>query len=117
MDRRFTVLLLLGGATYAFLLYCHDPEGGGFLECPFHGLTGLLCPGCGAQRSLHDLMHLRFGQAFGHNPLLVLSMPLLAVQWSWSRWMGNGRPLASRNWVVLAWAVMVIGFGVVRNLG
>ena len=42
-----------------------------FLPCPFHWLTNLYCPGCGAQRAMHDLLHGRFGEAFGHNAALV----------------------------------------------
>ena len=97
-------------------LFLHDPEGGGFLSCPFRVLTGLLCPGCGSQRGLHDLMHLRVADAFSHNQLLVLSIPLLGLQWGWSRWFLRERPLASRNWVVFSWAALIIVFSVWRNL-
>lgn len=97
-------------------LYYHDPEKGGFLSCPFRLLTGLLCPGCGSQRALHDLLHLRLPEAFAHNALLVLSVPLLGVQWGFGLVFPTAKPLSARNWVVLSWGILVILWGVVRNL-
>ena len=116
MSRTLRAVLLLGGLVYAAHLFLHDPEGGGFLPCPFRTLTGLLCPGCGSQRALHDLLHGRLGEALGHNGLLVMSVPLLGVQWGWSRWMSPERPLHTRNAVVYGWALLCVGFGIGRNL-
>ncbi|MEZ4740333.1 MAG: DUF2752 domain-containing protein [Flavobacteriales bacterium] len=97
-------------------LYLHDPEKGGFLSCPFRLLTGLLCPGCGSQRALHDLMHLRIAEAFWHNALLVASIPLLGIHWGYSAVFPSAKPLSAYNQVVLAWAALAIGWGIVRNL-
>lgn len=97
-------------------LYLIDPEKGGFLSCPFRLFTGMLCPGCGSQRALHDLMHLRLGQAFDHNALLVLSIPLLGLQWSYSLLYPREKPLSTRNWLVFFWAALAIGWGIFRNL-
>lgn len=46
-----------------------------FPPCPFHSLTGFLCPGCGSQRALHHLINLRPEIAFSYNPLLIISIP------------------------------------------
>ena len=97
-------------------IYLHDPENGGFLSCPFRALTGLLCPGCGSQRAVHDLMHLRVPEAFAHNALLVTCIPLLGLQWGFSRVFPHAKPLTNRNWVVYSWAALAIGWGIVRNL-
>ncbi len=97
------------------VLYIFDPgKGPGFLRCPFHWLTGWHCPGCGTQRALHDLLHARPGEAFGHNAALVCALPLLAMQWGMGRWCGKSP--AHDNRVVWAWAIALIGWGVVRNL-
>lgn len=40
---------------------------------------GLRCPGCGSQRAIHELLHLHFGDAFRYNPLVILSIPYLAL--------------------------------------
>ena len=97
-------------------LYLFNPANGRFPVCPFHALTGWLCPGCGSQRALHDLMHGNFGEAFRHNALLVVSIPLLAVHAAWGRINKAKRDLSSYNGVVLAWAVLIIGWGIFRNI-
>ena len=97
-------------------LYLSDPSNGGFPACPFHALTGLLCPGCGSQRALHDLLHGLIGEAFRHNALLVISIPLLAVHGAWGRLSKTARPLSSYNAVVLGWAILIIGWGILRNI-
>lgn len=97
-------------------LYLHDPEEGGFIGCPFRFLTGLLCPGCGSQRALHDVLHGRIGEAFDHNALLVLSIPLLFGQWAWARLGGAGKPPSARNSVVFTWLALTVGWGVLRNI-
>ncbi|MBQ8720666.1 MAG: DUF2752 domain-containing protein [Paludibacteraceae bacterium] len=70
----FVVFVLLG-SVYFFV----DPSKSFMPRCPFYSLTGYLCPGCGAQRAVHSLLHLNFVQAFQFNPLLVLSIPYIMV--------------------------------------
>lgn len=50
-----------------------------FPQCPFHRITGFDCPGCGSQRAIHHLLHLRLKDAFVSNPLLILAIPYLIV--------------------------------------
>lgn len=97
-------------------LYLHDPEKGGFLSCPFRLFTGLLCPGCGSQRAVHDLMHFRIPEALGHNALLVLSIPLLGLQFGYSQLFPLAKPLSAYNGVVWGWAILALGWAVLRNL-
>lgn len=115
MDRAFRLLLPGALLTWGVLLFLFDPERhGAFLPCPFHWLTGLLCPGCGAQRAMHDLLHGRVAEAWGHNPALVAALPLLGLQWGLSRW--TRRPWGADNRVVWAWAIGLVAWGVARNL-
>ena len=39
--------------------------------------TGLECPGCGSQRAIHDLLHLRIGNAFAQNALVPIVIPYI----------------------------------------
>ncbi|WP_084677473.1 DUF2752 domain-containing protein [Altibacter lentus] len=74
-----TVLLFALLAGILLVYYSFDPsEHAFFLPCPFHYLTGFLCPGCGSQRAIHQLLHGHIGLAYNLNPLLVLSLPFLA---------------------------------------
>ena len=62
-------------------LFVHDPMTAGFsYKCPVKYLTGYDCPGCGGQRAVHALLHLRIKEAIAYNPFLVIvTIYLLAV--------------------------------------
>jgi hypothetical protein len=47
-------------------------------RCPLYVLTGIYCPGCGALRAGHALLHGHFLTALDYNALLVLAAPFLA---------------------------------------
>jgi hypothetical protein len=112
----FAVASLAGGA----ILFLFNPVEFGFYPiCVFHQMTGLLCPGCGSLRALHQLLHGHFAAACHFNALLILSLPLLV----WHgvritiRQMKHAPPLAPirPRWVWWAFAVVLL-FGVLRNL-
>ena len=87
--------------------------------CIFHRTTGLLCPGCGGLRAIHQLLHGHLGTAFRLNALLVLSLPVLfwlGVRRAWRRLRNQPPPAAiPPAWFWCALAVVVV-FGVLRNL-
>ena len=75
-------LALLSAAGIAFL-YAFDPRNPGlFPACPFLGLTGCFCPGCGTLRALHMLFRGDVASAIGYNVLTVLSVPFIAYSYS-----------------------------------
>jgi hypothetical protein len=107
-------------APALLVLYLFDPARFGFYPvCYFHLLTGWQCPGCGALRALHQLLHGHLAAAFRFNPLLVLSLPPLA----WfalrsARRLWRREPLAAG--IRPAWLgcllALVLAFGLLRNL-
>lgn len=66
-------------AAGAVFLYRVDPRVVPIFHCPFHQLTGCDCPGCGAMRAGHCLLHGKIVQALDYNALMVLSLPVLAI--------------------------------------
>jgi hypothetical protein len=111
----------LAGAGGAVILFMFEPGRSGFIypTCLFHESTGLLCPGCGSLRALHQLLHGHFVAAFRCNALLVLSIPLLAW-WALRRGIAAiaNRPYAFHVrplWLWSAGAVLIL-FGILRNL-
>lgn len=71
-----TFFILISGLLY---LYFFDPTTAqsSFLRCPLNAATNLKCPGCGAQRATHHLLHLHFKKAFALNPLFVSAIPFI----------------------------------------
>jgi hypothetical protein len=105
---RFVLAGLL--AVAAVLLFAYDPTCSTFFPpCPFHWLTGLNCPGCGSLRATHSLLHGHLGEAFGFNPLLVLSIPFLGAlvlrgSWAYNAWV---------PWMAFG---VLLAYGVLRNI-
>lgn len=71
----------IGVAVLLFLYFWNPSEIWAFPKCPFFALTGLKCPGCGTLRAIHAITHLRLLEAFRLNPLLVASIPVLALMY------------------------------------
>ncbi len=70
------ILIIIGGVFY----YLFSPaENDFFPQCTFHKMTGLDCPGCGSQRAIHHLLHLRIKESFFSNPLLVIAIPYVLL--------------------------------------
>ena len=97
-----TGVLVCGGILImaGVVLFCFDPTQYHFYPaCILHRTTGLLCPGCGSLRALHQLLHGHLITAFRFNPLLVVALAALAVigvvyelrtqtlQWLKPRWL------------------------------
>lgn len=103
------------------LLYVYDPTTISFsYQCPFKKLTGLDCPGCGGQRAVHALLHLRFKEAFLFNPFLVIAGLYLVAVVIFNQLKGEKvakiqRALASRTAVATYLTLMLI-WAIARNL-
>jgi hypothetical protein len=102
------------------LLWWFDPAKANLPLCTFHVLTGLDCPGCGATRATHELLHGRLLAAWRYNALWVLALPL-AVYMTVSelRALTGRRPLPGdlprQPWFWVAVVAAAIAFFVVRN--
>jgi hypothetical protein len=85
-----------------------------------HSLTGLNCPGCGATRAVHALLHGDLRQALAYNVVFVFLLPLfvaLAVRVWWAAL--RGKPVSGPRmppWAIRAVLVIVLAFGILRNV-
>lgn len=114
-------LLILAGAVLLGLLWWFDPAEANLPLCSFHAITGLDCPGCGATRATHELLHGRFLAALHYNALWVLSLPLVAYLAVSELRVSSGRTslpgdLARRTWFWMLVVAIAIAFSVLRNL-
>ncbi|MFL5386567.1 MAG: DUF2752 domain-containing protein [Longimicrobiaceae bacterium] len=73
-------LLATSAAVVAVpVLYRFNPlEVHFYPRCPLFVTTGIYCPGCGALRAGHALLHGHLLTALDYNALLVLAAPFLA---------------------------------------
>jgi hypothetical protein len=121
VTRRWAAAALAAASASAAVLFRFDPMQVAFYpRCPLFLLTGLYCPGCGALRAGHALLHGELVQALGFNVLFVLALPAFAyVAASRVREAWGGRPLpapflpAAGIWGILG---LLVGFSVLRNL-
>lgn len=103
------------------LLYIFDPRvQGTYPVCPFFGLTGYHCAGCGTLRALHSLLHADIAGALGYNAFAVTALPFIVYSYlSEAKRAFIGLPLPSvfipHPWI---WALLaaVISFWIIRNL-
>ena len=79
-DRTVFLLSFLTIVLATVCLYFYEPQQGGFYPpCLFHKISGLYCPGCGATRVFHELLHLRIRASLDYNVLFVILIPFLMV--------------------------------------
>lgn len=113
---RYLLLLLVAGLGYA--AFCSFT--GLAVPCPFHLLTGLLCPGCGVTRMCLALLRLDFSAAWSYNPgLLLLSPVLLALLATLAgRYLRTGERRPTRTQSIALWGIVgyLLVYGVLRNL-
>ena len=99
-----------------FILYLLNPaEWQVFPRCMFHELTGLNCPGCGATRAMHALLHGEFLVAFRDNALLIVSLVLFGVWCIIRLCRPPSSAILSPRWIGIA-GTMAVFFAIWRNL-
>jgi hypothetical protein len=103
------------------LLWWFDPTTLNLPLCWFHTWTGLDCPGCGATRATHELLHGRLMAAWHYNALWVLSLPLVVYMAVSELRLATGhRPLPGdlprRQWIWIGIVMASFLFFVIRNL-
>ncbi|WP_036379153.1 DUF2752 domain-containing protein [Muricauda sp. MAR_2010_75] len=117
--RKSVLLIGLGVlSVLAILLYfSFNPEKGLFFpKCPSYQYLGIYCSGCGSQRAIHDLLHLRIGDALSHNMLLLPALFVLA-----QHGLVKARVLKTKSFLNYRYApiivlIMVLLFMFLRNL-
>lgn len=72
--------VILAGAVVLVVLYLFSPtQYPLYPRCMFNVITGLDCPGCGALRATHRLLHGDVAGAFRFNPLLLILLPFIGL--------------------------------------
>lgn len=110
-------------AAVLLYFYFNDPseKENVFVSCTFKNITGWDCAGCGAQRSVHHLLHFHFWEALQFNALFVVLVPyfLILICYAIRDFIyGTGYP--NNFWfsgkMALIFVGLIILYTVVRNL-
>ena len=116
----YATLAVLGLAGLA-IVCAFDPRNYNIYPiCPFFGLTGYHCPGCGTLRALHQLLRGNVLGALGFNVYTMLALPCLAYAFAAEalRAFRLPAPPAISIPQPAAWALLsgIIAFWVLRNI-
>jgi len=108
-------------AVAAFHLRQNGAQGSLLPPCLFYKATGLHCVGCGMTRATHAALNGRFLEAFLHNPLGVVLLPIaglgIALELvAWVRENPGGLRLRARPRVLWLLVWLVVGFWIFRNI-
>ena len=113
-------LVLLGLVA---VIYGFDPARYSFYpRCVFYQTTGWYCPGCGATRGLHELVHGHFGAAVQMNAVIFGIGPVLGAGWLLLRRLQIRRATDSLTsfltnpWGICAVVGFLLLFTTIRNL-
>ena len=107
---------IVAAAVGAWILYTFPPGAGSFYPpCVFRRVTGLLCPGCGSTRALHQLLHGHIEAAIRLNPFLFVVM-LGGVYATPSFLQGRIPPLFMKTWFAWACFAVVMTWWILRNV-
>ena len=104
------------------LVYVTDPSQPNIYPvCPFFGLTGCYCPGCGTLRAIHQLLHGNLSGAVGYNLFAVASLPFIAYSFAAGalrafHLRGTPAPIFVPHRLIWALLAAIIAFWVLRNL-
>lgn len=109
-------LVVLGvGIAYLVFVLCT----GIGIPCPIYTVSGFKCPACGISRMLVSLVRFDLESAFGHNPFLMVTGPLILFCLIYSDYLYIKRGDRSAGWLtVLMWIIVaaLLIFGVLRNV-
>ena len=116
--RTIRIAALAAGGVAIALLATTDPATSPlYPPCLFRLATGWLCPGCGAARATHALLHGDVIAAWTLNPALIAVAPVIAAD---LRDRLRQEPMRGasgpRSHYIRALAAAIVVFGVVRNL-
>lgn len=117
----WVALLVLGLASAAFHLRQNGAEASFLPPCVLYQATSLHCAGCGMTRATHAALNGRFTEAFSHNPLGIILLPiaLFAIALEVIAWV-RGRPGGPRLRLgrrgLWALVVLILAYWVLRNI-
>ncbi|NKI32867.1 DUF2752 domain-containing protein [Muricauda sp. DJ-13] len=101
----------------ALLFFLFNPSGQFFFpKCPIHDHLGIYCSGCGSQRAIHDLLHLRIYDAVSHNLLLIPALITIAIELSMRFFYPHKKSIFYYKYTPLIVLGIIVIFMILRNI-
>ncbi len=107
--------------TALITLYKYDPgvtEHNLYPSSFFRELTGFYCPGCGATRALHQILHGNLKAALALNPLIVIFLPYF-IYLFFNAYLLDNRKIIDQNLNnknLSICAIIFLMYGIIRNI-
>lgn len=79
MAKIYLIFSLLCIAGWLWLAYHFTGASSGITPCIIKSVSGIPCPSCGTTRGIESLILGRYSEAILHNPLSLISLPLLII--------------------------------------
>ncbi len=123
MKKRLLKIIMRDVLLFLILLsyYLLNKYVGFSIPCPFHLITGYLCPGCGITRALFALLEFKFHEAITYNLLVVFYTPLFILYFGYLDYLFIFdkkdkiiKKIPNIIWYILI--IITILFGIVRNI-
>ncbi len=113
---KYMLPMVLSSAAIVYILTVRRLGFG--IPCIFHRITGFKCPGCGITGLLVSLSRLDFETAFVSNRFIFATSPFLLVELLFTvvlKFKKKRMPMWNEK-LLLAYAVLLIGWGILRNI-
>lgn len=107
--------------AYVYRTFDPSDENSLFPPCPVYATSGIKCPGCGSQRAMHALLNGQLKRAWNYNPLFIFVLPYLFVaglsEYANIHILGkSGSAFLTSRWVIWSFFIVIISFGLIRNI-
>lgn len=118
--RRHLVAVLFAVGAAICILYALVPLQWEWLpQCPLRRLTGYLCPGCGSQTALQQLLRGNISAAWHANAFIFIAFPAIVLTIYADYAQKQHRRMAAvllHPATIAIWLVVILLWTVVRNL-
>ena len=113
-------IFVIGIVLFVVIYKLFNPNQYFFPKCPVHLITGLYCPGCGSQRSLHAFLNFHILEAFSTNLLvgLLITATIFDILFYFLK-LEKLRPvnfLKTNRYISIVVLYLVIVFTILRNI-
>jgi len=89
------------------------------IQCPIHHFTNINCPGCGTTRLMESIIFdFNIYQAFRWNPFVFIFSPVVVIEYIRQNiyYLKYGRLTNNLDKELITFAILLIAFGVLRNI-